>query len=49
MDGAYDQVKVYDLLMQMEIQPLIPPRVNATAWTDKENNTLIHPSNEAVT
>lgn len=48
-DGAYDQVKVYDLLIQREIQPLIPPRVNATVWTDKESNTLIHPRNEALT
>ena len=48
-DVAYDQVKVYNLLAQREIQPLIPPRINAAVWTDKERNALIHPRNEALT
>ena len=47
-DGAYDQVKVYNLLAEREIQPLIPPRVNAVVWTNKEGNDLIHPLNEAI-
>ena len=46
---AYDQVKVYNLLAQREIQPLIPPRINAAVWTDKERNALIHPRHEALT
>ena len=47
-DGAYDQVKVYNLLAEREIQPLIPPRVNAVVWTNKEGNDLTHPRNEAI-
>ena len=47
-DGAYDQVKVYNLLGEREILPLIPPRLNAAVWTDKEGNTLVHPPNEAL-
>lgn len=47
-DGAYDQIKVYDVLAEGKIQPLIPPRVNAVTWIDKAGNDLIHPRNEAL-
>lgn len=47
-DGAYDQVKVYDILAARGIQPLIPPRVNAVIWTDEAGIALIHPRNEAL-
>ena len=47
-DGAYDQMKVYDVLAEANIQPLIPPRVNAVVWTDKEGGDLVHPRNEAL-
>lgn len=47
-DGAYDQVKVYDYLQSRQIQPLIPPRVNAVIWTDGAGNALIHPRNEVI-
>jgi hypothetical protein len=47
-DGAYDQVKVYDVLETGHIQPIIPPRVNAVIWTDEAGNDLIHFRNEAL-
>lgn len=48
-DGAYDQVKVYDVLAARQIVPLIPPRVNAVIWTDEAGNPLVHPRNESLT
>ena len=47
-DGAYDQLKVYQELETRQIQPLIPPRVNAVIWTDEAGNDLVHPRNEAI-
>jgi hypothetical protein len=47
-DGAYDQVGVYDVLEGTPIQPIIPPRENASIWTDEAGNDLLHPRNEAV-
>ena len=47
-DGAYDQVKVYDILIEKQIHPLIPPRVNAVRWTDETGNDLVHPRNESL-
>ncbi len=40
-DGAYDQLKVYQELETRQIQPLIPPRVNAVIWTDEAGNDLV--------
>lgn len=47
-DGAYDKVKVYDVLAGRQIEPLIPPRVNAVIWTDETGVPLLHPRNEAL-
>ena len=47
-DGAYDQVKVYDALVEQQIMPLIPPRINAVLWHDEANKELDHPRNEAI-
>jgi hypothetical protein len=47
-DGAYDQIKVYEQLETLLIQPLIPPRVNAVIWIDQAGNDLVHPRNEAI-
>lgn len=47
-DGAYDQQKVYQYLQQRQIQALIPPRVNAIVWRDKQGQILEHQRNIAV-
>ncbi len=47
-DGAYDQVKVYDELVERGIQPLIPPRLNAVVWTDEAGSDLVHPRNAVL-
>lgn len=47
-DGAYDQQKVYDYLQKRQIQALIPPRVNAIVWKDKQGQILAHQRNQAV-
>lgn len=47
-DGAYDRQKVYDYLQEHQIQALIPPRVNAIVWKNKEGQLLDHQRNQAV-
>ena len=47
-DGAYDRQKVYDYLQKRQIQALIPPRVNAIVWKDKQGQILAHQRNQAV-
>ena len=47
-DGAYDRQKVYDYLQERQIQVLIPPRVNAIVWKNKEGQLLDHQRNQAV-
>lgn len=47
-DGAYDRQKVYNYLQQRQIQALIPPRVNAIVWRDKQGQILEHQRNIAL-
>lgn len=47
-DGAYDKAKVYDVLIQRGIYPLIPPRKDAVYWTDEHGNKLDHPRNTNI-
>jgi hypothetical protein len=47
-DGAYDRAKVYDYLLERQIQAIIPPRSNAVRWTDQQGQVLAHARNEAL-
>lgn len=47
-DGAYDKVKVYEVLRRRNIRPIIPPRADAVYWTDEAGNVLEHPRNDAL-
>ena len=46
----YDSARrPYQVLAEGNIQPLIPPRVNAVVWSDKEGSDSVHPRKEALT
>lgn len=47
-DGAYDRAKVYDYLLERQIQAIIPPRSNAVRWTNQQGQVLAHARNEAL-
>lgn len=47
-DGAYDKVKVYEVLRRRYMLPSIPPRADAVYWTDEVGNVLEHPRNDAL-
>lgn len=47
-DGAYDQFHCWDMLTELEIEPVIPPRENAAYKLDEEKQPTDHPRNRAL-
>lgn len=47
-DGAYDHYACWDMLTDLEIEPIIPPRENATYQLDDEGLLTDHPRNRAI-
>jgi hypothetical protein len=47
-DGAYDTFDTYQSLGKAQIQPIIPPRMNAAWWVDQHDVLLDHPRNGAL-
>lgn len=47
-DGAYDHYDCWDMLMGVEIEPIIPPRENAVFQLDKDGLLTDHPRNRAL-
>ena len=47
-DGAYDQFHCWDMLIGLEIEPIIPPRENAAYKLDAEKQPADHPRNRAL-
>jgi Transposase DDE domain len=47
-DGAYDHYDCWDMLIDLEIEPIIPPRENAVFQLDEEALPTDHPRNLAL-
>lgn len=47
-DGAYDHYDCWDMLMEAEIEPIIPPRENAVFQLDEDGMLTDHPRNRAL-
>lgn len=47
-DGAYDHYHCWDLLMEIDIEPIIPPRENAIYQVDEDKVPTDHPRNRAL-
>jgi hypothetical protein len=47
-DGAYDHYDCWDMLVDVEIEPIIPPRENATYQYDSDGILTNHPRNKAL-
>jgi hypothetical protein len=47
-EGAYDHYDCWDMLMGVEIEPIIPPRENAVFQLDKDGLLTDHPRNRAL-
>jgi hypothetical protein len=47
-DGAYDHYDCWDMLIEVEIEPIIPPRENAVYQLDEEGLPTDHPRNRAL-
>ncbi|MCW5924311.1 MAG: IS5 family transposase [Saprospiraceae bacterium] len=47
-DGACDTYECWDILVEAEIEPIIPPRENAAYQLDKEGLPTDHPRNQAL-
>lgn len=47
-DGAYDHYDCWDMLVDLEIEPIIPPRENAVLQLDGEGIPTEHPRNLAL-
>lgn len=47
-DGSYDTFDTYQYLIQEQIEPIIPPRMNAAWWVDQNDTLLDHPRNRAL-
>lgn len=47
-DGAYDHYHCWDMLVEIDIEPIIPPRENAIYQVDEDNVPTDHPRNRAL-
>jgi hypothetical protein len=47
-DGSYDTFETYQYLIKKQIEPIIPPRINAAWWVDQNDTLLDHPRNRAL-
>jgi hypothetical protein len=47
-DGSYDTFDTYQYLIKAEIEPIIPPPMNAAWWVDQHDVLLDHPRNRAL-
>jgi len=47
-DGSYDTFDTYQYLIKAQIEPIIPPRMNAAWWVDQNDTLLDHPRNRAL-
>jgi len=47
-DGAYDHYDCWDMLVEMEIEPIIPPRENAVYQLDDKGGLIEHPRNRTL-
>ena len=47
-DGAYDTFELWDKLIQMGIEGIIPPQENAVFKTDKKGDIIDHPRNRIL-
>jgi len=47
-DGSYDTFDTYQYLIKAQIEPIIPPRMNAAWWVDQHDVLLDHPRNRAL-
>jgi hypothetical protein len=47
-DGAYDTYDCWDMLIEAEIEPIIPPRENAMYQLDADKLPTDHPRNKAL-
>lgn len=48
-DGAYDTVECWEMLLDEQIEPIIPPRENAALWADSSGEVAEeHPRNRAL-
>jgi hypothetical protein len=47
-DGAYDKTKCWDILNELNIAALIPPREDAVYWVDEQGNLLDHQRNKIL-
>ena len=47
-DGSYDTFDTYQSLLKAQIEPIIPPRINAAWWVDQQDVLLDHPRNRAL-
>jgi hypothetical protein len=43
-DGSYDTFDTYEYLIKAQIEPIIPPRMNAAWWVDQHDTLLDHPA-----
>lgn len=47
-DGAYDHYDCWDMLLDIEVEPIIPPRENAVFQLDEDGHLTDHPRNRAL-
>lgn len=47
-DGAYDHYDCWDMLIEVDIEPIIPPRENAMYQLDGDGQPTDHPRNQAL-
>ena len=47
-DGAYDHYHCWDMLVEIDIEPIIPPRENAIYQVDQDDLPTDHPRNRAL-
>ena len=47
-DGAYDTYDGWDMLVEAEIKPILPPRENAMYQLDEDKLPTDHPGNKAL-
>jgi hypothetical protein len=47
-DGSYDTFDTYQYLIKGQMEPIIPPRMNAAWWVDQDDVLLDHPRNRAL-
>jgi hypothetical protein len=47
-DGSYDTFETYQYLIKGQMEPIIPPRMNAAWWVDQHDVLLDHPRNRAL-